>query len=217
MQKISEQEFSTLCQGATILMESDSLPKVLETPSGDIIKIFPPRKSWIKTRLGLHGKRFVKNGNKLVKKGFSSVHVDQFYYCASLKSYVAIYQKLPGEEMRTLVSQGQTQLLPEVAVFMARLHEAGIYFRAVHLANLIKEDSGINMIDVSNIKFRRHALGVVARFRNLVHMMNERNDKQYYEEFGVAAFVDGYLKVSKLTPVRRHLLRGLILRHFEEV
>jgi RIO-like serine/threonine protein kinase len=62
-------------------------------------------------------------------------------------------------------------LLPSFAAFIRSLHERGIYFRSLHLGNvLLLPDGDFGLIDFLDIRFRRPPLGKRLVRRNLAHL-----------------------------------------------
>jgi len=82
-----------------------------------------------------------------------------------------------------------------------RLHDRGIYFRAVHLGNvLITANGDFGLIDISEARCRRLPLSPAMRARNFRPLFAYVADLAAIEEHGFGAFVRTYLDAAELSP-----------------
>jgi RIO-like serine/threonine protein kinase len=64
-------------------------------------------------------------------------------------------------------------LLPELAAYILKLHQLGIYFRSLHLGNVLRTpDGGYGLIDFLDIRFKRAPLGRLLVRRNFRHLQS---------------------------------------------
>lgn len=207
MDTITEQEFWKLCQGATILEQGLTLPKVLETAEEQIIKVFRVRRRISKNSFYPPSKRFLVNAKRLAKKKIASVDVRKFYTCPELNIHVIVYQKINGEDLRQSVRQGNLELLTLLATYLAHLHSQGIFFRGIHLANLICTDDGFSIIDMSDLKIRARKLGLPSIIRNMLHLLKDPDDLQSFQQYGIETFIKQYLKSAQVSALNKKFLR----------
>src|SRR4029078_6353740 len=80
---------------------------------------------------------FCKNSSQLIAKGLQAPIICDLVYCTDLKVYVVVYQKLSGENLRLLLKKNPQHLLKDLALFLAHLHQIGVFFRSLHLENLL--------------------------------------------------------------------------------
>ena len=186
MEILTEQAFEEICRQAKVLVMSKDLPKVLETPEGKMIKLFINRKKIISKNLFWpSAKRFVRNARRLAEKDIPSIHIEKIAYCPSLKRYVVIYPKIQGQEVRRLALQGENESLLIIAQYIAVLHDKGIFFRAIHLGNIILNDTTVSIMDMVDLKIVKKSLGVSYRVRNIFHILKNKVDFESYKKFGV--------------------------------
>lgn len=61
-------------------------------------------------------------------------------------------------------------LLEQLAGFFRNLHRKGIYFRSMHLGNIVLTPSGtLGLIDIADLAFQSRALSHNKASRNLAH------------------------------------------------
>ena len=68
-----------------------------------------------------------------------------------------LYAPLPGSSLSQLAKQPDfswTTILPELIGFVRELHRKGIYFRSLHLGNIILTPQGsLGLIDIADMRF----------------------------------------------------------------
>ncbi|WP_336145611.1 lipopolysaccharide kinase InaA family protein, partial [Klebsiella pneumoniae] len=75
------------------------------------------------------------------------------------------------QALQSLDSSLRESLIERFGRFMAQLHERGVYFRSLHLGNvLLLEDGEFGLIDVADMRIFPSALRNTLRQRNLKHM-----------------------------------------------
>jgi hypothetical protein len=88
-----------------------------------------------------------------------------------------------------------------LAHLLALLHRHRIFFRAVHLGNvLVQPDGAMALIDLSETQFRRLPLSRRLRCVNLRQMMSYPEDRRAIEQFGLERFIQLYLAAAGLNP-----------------
>ncbi|HPR83865.1 MAG TPA: hypothetical protein PLD51_08405, partial [Pontiellaceae bacterium] len=129
-----------------------------------------------------------------------------------------IYQPLAGRTLRQVAKDGQftAQLAGLLGAFIAGLHRQGVYFRALHLGNVVLcPDGTLGLIDISNLTAYPWRLGQRAGMRNLFHLFRYPNDSQVIAGAGTHHFMDGYLK-EKFCPRMQRRMRRKIKRWVAE-
>ncbi len=214
-QIIDKQQFLNICQEGAVIQRGRRGPRVLETPEGNIIKIFWPRKYFPRNILRpSSAKRFIENSLKLREAGLHCVDVTQWYYYPCLKVDVIMYPKLPGKDIREII---HNDMLTEIAAFIANLHDHGIFFRGIHLGNLLQlEPAKIALIDVTDCKVYKHSLGFLKRYRNLRHLLENQEDHQAFKQFGIENFIDSYLDKANINLLVKKLLKNFLLQKFKK-
>lgn len=217
MDKILPSQFYSIIHpqhADTIKLHDRTLaPKVLVSREGEIIKIFYPKKKWFTSnRFNPRAVRFAKNAQRLTALGISAPEVTQLCYCPALKIHVMKYRKVLGQETRELVHIDGLTLLGKIIEFVANLHEQGIFFRSIHLGNIIYYQQRFSLIDITDVRFKRKALGFTHRLRNLKHLFLNREDKQDWHRYGIEQCLNLYFQHSNLSHFTQLRLRKRLLK-----
>ncbi|MBB71697.1 MAG: toluene tolerance protein [Legionellales bacterium] len=205
MKRLSDKDLSQLFANAQVLGEHKRGPKILLTPEGDILKVFYRRGGLSSDKLFPYAKRFIRHSQQLHRSGIETVDITDSYYCPHNKAYILRYPKLPGDDVRSLVKQ-QPELLADVARFVAKLHEKGIFFRAIHLGNLLYHEGKFALLDITDLSIQRRPLSHWRRVRNLKHLLFYRGDKEYFKAFGIKRFLEIYFEKTSLDTKQRSKL-----------
>lgn len=179
-------------------------PKVFILPFGDIVKVFNP-KSGI-TRRHWHPKyqQFIDNAAALKAHRINTVSIHHIYHFAERQAYAVRYTPLAGRDLRSLMPQNTETLMVTLLDFMALLHSKGIYFRGLHLGNvLLCESGGLGIIDMADMRFKRSALGMAYRVRNIAHMIKRPEDQALFEAYGIERLLAQYCDIAHITGLSR--------------
>ncbi|WP_338050406.1 lipopolysaccharide kinase InaA family protein [Pseudomonas lalucatii] len=205
MQRLSQQELEGLSDNAEVL-ESDGLgAKVLKLHDGSFLKLFRKRSRWSSETLRPYARRFAENARDLQRLGFISPQIIQVYALPGPVNATAVhYWPLPGKTLRQALSQGSAEqrerLVERFGELLAKLHEAGVYFRSVHLGNvLLLPDDQLGLIDLADMRIGRFALSLGKRRRNLKHMRRYAEDSRWLFEEYRHALRSGYGRLAGRT------------------
>lgn len=202
MNRITKDEFYAIChQPNNILLKTTyDRPKMFETIDGMMIKVFYPRKKrYSSNTLKPYAIRFYQNAERLRTLGFNTPIIHSFQHCPELNTYVITYHKLKGNDARVL-SQHNHALIHDVAAYIARLHDQGIFFRSLHLENLLYQSDGhFALLDIVDVQFKKNSLPFYLRYRNLKHMFRIADDRDFWNQFGVQHFLESYFKHTSLS------------------
>ncbi|WP_439860726.1 lipopolysaccharide kinase InaA family protein [Pseudomonas sp. MBLB4136] len=202
MQRLSQRELEGLSANATVL-ESDGLgPKVLKLADGSFLKLFRKRPRLSSETLRPYARRFADNASTLKHLGFISPEIIRVYALPGPVNATAVhYRPLPGETLRQTLGEGSTEqrraLVKQFGELLAKLHETGVYFRSVHLGNvLVLPDGQLGLIDLADMRIGRFALSLGKRRRNLKHMRRYAEDSHWLFEEHRGALRDGYARLA---------------------
>lgn len=208
MQTLSEPELTALSANASVL-ELDGLgPKVLKLADGSFLKLFRKRSVFSRETLKPYAKRFADNAARLQHLGFSSPKIIQVYWLVDPVNKTAVhYWPLPGETLRHILSNSSSERRQElVELFgelLAKLHGSGVYFRSVHLGNvLVQPDGQLGLIDLADMRISHFALSLHKRKRNLKHMRRYVEDQKWLFEEHHDALKAGYSRIAKKQAVK---------------
>jgi O-antigen ligase/tRNA A-37 threonylcarbamoyl transferase component Bud32 len=205
-----------LCANAQVIEEDGLGPKVLRLVDGSFLKLFRGRRWYTSGSFNPYSERFAVNSEQLRNLGIPAPPILDLYRLADGSSAVH-YSPLPGNTLRQVL-QGITApavrqaLVERFGKFMAQLHEQGVYFRSLHLGNvLVLEDGEFGLIDVADLRIYPSSLSLFLRQRNLRHMQRYTVDRRWLFEEHFEALLQGYaMKASKsaVDNLHRQVLAG---------
>lgn len=213
MRLISKIALQELLTGGQELLEEDGEPlqktpvqpdyfKVVLTPDDRVIKFFRIKSWFSKSLIYPYALQFTRNANRLNKLGVLAPRVTDFFFCPAVMRYGVVYPLIQGESLAARLGgqQEKDELLVQLAEFIALLHEKGIYFRALHMRNILyTEDGRMGLIDVTDARFYARPLNLKQRKRNFSHIMKRRFQRQALRKYGVQRFLEKYLSASSLS------------------
>lgn len=196
LKKLDLDAYRQLREGGTVLEFDHHGEKVVRLGDGNFLKIFR-RKHLVSSALFYpYAQRFADNCKALASRQIPCPRVIDVFRVAGLKRDVVCYQPLPGKTIRQLVSEGvsrteATDLRRSIGELIARLHQDGIYFRSLHLGNIVlTPDRGLGLIDLADLTIRKGGLNSQLRTRNMRHLQRYPDDNAWLR--ADSAFDDGY-------------------------
>lgn len=181
MQTLSREDYTVWCNDAQVLERDGHGEKVLRLADGTFLKLFR-RKSWFsKTALYPPAKRFANNAAALQLLGIPCPKVIQLYRMNAPYRSVVHYHPLIGETLRNILKKDSTpnqhELLINLAEFIIKLHDLGVYFRSLHLGNIVlTPDKQFGLIDISDMRCLGRPLSRRMRSRNYQHLLRYESD-----------------------------------------
>lgn len=150
-------------------------PKVVALTDGRLLKIFRPRRRLWLASLRPQAKRFAGNAERLNALGIRTPQIsDKGWLEKRLAVSYCIYQPLAGESIDKIYTNERARfmtLLPNLAHFIRQLHNKGIYFRSLHLGNILLLPNGdFGLIDFLDLRIKRYPLSRSLVRRNLQHL-----------------------------------------------
>ena len=214
MKPFSLDEYERLVAGSEVLEQDRHGLKVLKTSDGRIVKLFRQKRLISSARLKSYSSRFVDNALTLKSLGIKTVDVESVYYCKPIKRTLVFYLPIPGQTLRTVL-QDQTccaDVMKRFAAFFAELHNKGVFFRSIHLNNVIvSEDlNSLGLIDIADMKVVQDQLSLQMRKRNFKHLMRYKVDQKAILSFGLEDFIDIYFSESDLPVAQKNELTVLL-------
>jgi len=182
---------------ARILEQDSHGPKVYLLSDGNILKLFRRKRFFSSALFRPYSKRFIDNALELQKRGIPTLTVLESYQLDAPGMTAVLYRPLPGQTLRQLSSQegfDWQQNLEPLVVLIRRLHEAGIYFRSLHLGNVVvTPDNQMVLIDVADMRFLRAPLSQALVKRNLQHFARYIAREQLNDDFPMHALEQALL------------------------
>lgn len=206
---MSQSEYEGLARDARELERDGFGPKVLLCPDGRIIKLFRIKRLLSQSLFYPYSLRFSRNAKRLNAMGVPSVVVERLFFCPAIRRHGVIYPMLEGEPLsKVFTATPEDDLLLEaLAKFIARLHEKRVYFRSLHLGNILcLPDGGFGLIDVADLRFTPFSLTLAQRRRNFRHLFRLPGHRVIFERFGMQRFLDAYAEAAGIAGEKRKLL-----------
>ncbi|NNJ17902.1 polymerase [Pseudomonas putida CSV86] len=210
MRRLSRKDNERLLGGATIIEEDGLGPKVLRLQDGSFLKLFRRRRWFTSGGLNPYSQRFVSNSQRLGALGFVTPRPLDLHITADGSQGVR-YQPLPGHTVRQAFDSASSaderkRLGYRLGQFVAQLHGQGVYFRSLHLGNvLLLDDDRFGLIDLADMRILPSPLSHELRQRNLRHMQRYPEDRAWLFEENVEALLEGYAEGASSRDV--HLIR----------
>lgn len=179
MQTLSKGEYLALRANATVLERDLHGEKVLQLADGTYLKLFRRKRLISSAAWYPYAQRFADNALALAQRGIPCPEVTGVFRIAGFSRDAVRYPPLAGKTLRQVIEADAAPLdLPEkLGRFVARLHESGIYFRSLHLGNIVLTPSGaLGLIDVADLRTQNRALDNNQRKRNLQRLRRDPPD-----------------------------------------
>lgn len=196
MHPMEHSAYLALRENATVLEADGSGDKVLLLEDGTILKLFRRKRLISSALLFPYAQRFADNIDALKKRDIPCPDVIATYRIASISRDAVRYTPLPGLTIRQVLKEhGESApLRAEIGAFIAQLHEKGVYFRSLHLGNVVLTPEGtLGLIDIADLRCQKRALSDSKRLRNFAHLLRYGQDKHWLlgGDEG-SAFLQGY-------------------------
>ncbi|WP_422474273.1 hypothetical protein [Endozoicomonas sp. ALB032] len=184
MQRLSSTAYQALIEGAEVIEQDHFGDKVLKLKDKTFLKLFRVKSTISSAWFKPYSVRFARNASELVTRGIQTVDIISCYRLGRYKKTAVHYRPLPGRTLRqvfpALDEDGTRVLVEQLARYIAQLHKQGVYFRSLHMGNILKlPDGALGLIDIADMRFSRSPLKEALRLRNLHHLARYEQDVQY--------------------------------------
>lgn len=177
---IDPAELEVLLRDARTIERDGRGIKVAALPDGMLLKLFRTRGILTSAWFYSYAHRFVRNAERLRRMGYRTVAVVDLMRVRGSGGITAVrYQPIPGRSLRELIREGAAEqaLCRRAGQFIAALHADGIYFRSLHMGNLIAMPDGqLGLIDIADMRFLRGPLSSSQRARNWAHLLRYEDE-----------------------------------------
>ena len=201
VRNLSQAALGTLQAHAQVIEEDGLGPKVLRLENGNFLKLFRGRRCYTSGSFNPYSERFAVNSERLQDMGIAAPKILDLYQLTD-GSTAVLYQPLPGQTLRQVMqSMGspavRQALVERFGKFLAVLHGKGVYFRSLHLGNVLLMDDGeFALIDIADMHLYPSPLRIALRQRNLRHMQRYPEDRRWLFEEQLQALLDGYASLA---------------------
>ncbi len=193
MKRITTDEYQRLRAGAEVL-EADSFgEKVLRLADGTILKLFRRKRLLSSAAWYPYAQRFADNAVAMRRRGIVVPEVIDIVRIPCMARDAVHYHPLPGESLRHLLRAGidpdtRRTLRSAFSRFVIELHDKGVYFRSLHLGNVLYlPDRRFGLIDIADVRLRPWRLSRRLRRRNLRLLLADAGEGELVDTAAVIA------------------------------
>ncbi len=182
MRTLSNDEYLALRADATVIEYDLHGEKVLQLADGSYLKLFRRKRLISSAAWYPYAQRFADNARTLAQRGVPCPCVIDVFRIPAVARDAVHYRPLAGQTLRELVKQGRAsgRLRELLFTFINHLHELGIYFRSLHLGNIVlTSDHRLGLIDIADMKIQDRPLAAYKRQRNLQHLYRDSGDQAW--------------------------------------
>lgn len=175
MRIVTANEWQQWLANGRVLEQDSRGPKVIKLDDGRLLKIFRPRRRLWLARWRPQAQRFQRHAEQLQARGVAVPQITECFWLDKSQAVSAcIYVPLPGQSMEQMFHDSPKEFmtyLPKLAEFIYQLHQKGIYFRSLHLGNvLLLPSQSFGLIDFLDMRFQRGPLSARLVRRNFQHL-----------------------------------------------
>lgn len=209
MTPLSDDQYHLLRADAELIEADGHGEKVLRLADGTFLKLFRRKRLVSSALFYPYAKRFSDNTETLQKLGIACPTVIGLYRMATIHRDLVHYRPLQGRTLRQIdVPTEHSELRARFGAFVADLHNKGIYFRSLHLGNVILRDDGaLGLIDIADLAAGGSALSKRRRLRNFRHIFRYPADREWIMGDGNIDFFISYALQSKPAIALNKLLK----------
>ncbi|MDB6048541.1 MAG: toluene tolerance protein [Pseudomonas sp.] len=197
MRALAFADYQTLRKDAEVIEADFFGDKVLRLEDGNFMKLFRRKRLISSAVFFPYAQRFSDNALELKKRGVRCPDILATYRVATIARDVVHYQPLPGQTLRQVIADphqfNDPQWLQAFGAFVANLHNLGIYFRSLHLGNVVvTPENELGLIDIADMRTLRGPLRKNMCLRNFQHMRRYRNDHEWLLQDQGVHFFNSY-------------------------
>jgi tRNA A-37 threonylcarbamoyl transferase component Bud32 len=187
MIQLDHHAYLAMREGAEVIEDDYYGDKVLRLPDGSYLKLFRRKRLLSSAAWYPYAQRFADNAEALSNLGIPVPKIIAVMRIDSIRRDAVHYEPLAGAPLRALMRNGlgddtERQLKAKFNEFVVRLHNAGVYFRSLHLGNVILSPDGrMGLIDFSDLRIFRSSLPNYLRRRNIRRIEGIEEEKHWID------------------------------------
>ena len=183
MQKLDHTDYLALRENCKVIEQDGFGDKVMILQDGTFLKLFRRKRLITSAAIWPYAQRFADNAKKLEELGIPCPKIIQVYRIPSVERDAVHYHPLPGMTLRDIrlgKAEYPDDLLERFLKFVEHLQDLGVYFRSIHLGNVVlTPDNELGLIDISDMKIFLRPLSQWQRKRNFEHMVRDKQDREW--------------------------------------
>ncbi|MTI15593.1 lipopolysaccharide kinase InaA family protein [Sansalvadorimonas verongulae] len=181
MQILTATDYNRLREGGRVIEADGFGDKVIILQDGTFLKLFRRKRLLTSELIWPYAMRFAENAHALIQRGIPTVEIKSVYKIPSIERTGVHYRPLAGDTLRTWLGEcndlERQHLVRDLGRFIAWLHRSGVYFRSLHMGNILRmPDERFGLIDISDMRCHNYSLSETSRLRNFRHMTRYRDD-----------------------------------------
>lgn len=197
MLTLSDHQYDRLICDAEVVLMNRFGPKVMQLENGFYLKVFHAKKWFSSDTFYPYSKRFYDNATELERLGISTIKVVDVFSIPHLLGSAVIYEPLVGEVLRSEKVKLEQTVAHKMGRFVGLLHHKGIYFRSLHLGNIVLTPHGeLGLIDVADMRFYYKSLSMWQRKRNFHHLFRCPEDVRSIRPV-LNSLINGYQSIDQ--------------------
>lgn len=173
MKRLEQEDYLAMRAGACILEADGFGEKVLQLADGTMLKLFRRKRLFSSAAWYPYAQRFADNAEALQRRRIPAPAVIDVWRIPAIGRDGVHYHPLAGQTLREMRAHGidaasERAMKMAFTRFVISLHECGVYFRSLHLGNVVyTPDQEFGLIDISDARIGRRPLSKHLRARNL--------------------------------------------------
>ncbi|WP_256574119.1 polymerase [Pseudomonas sp. M30-35] len=201
MTTLTQAQLKAKLQGAKTIEEDGHGLKVAELADGSFLKLFRRKRLFSSALWSPPSVRFARNAERLIALGIPAPVTIELIVVPELGLNGLQYEPVAGVTLRNYWRElNQDQLAEQLfkfGTFLGRVHKSGIYFRSLHLGNVLSMPDGqYALIDLSDMKIFSRPLSAWQRARNVQHMMRYPEDAYWLANEHLVTLLRGYAQAN---------------------
>lgn len=200
---ISHAEYKDLEKSGRLIDTKHGYPAIILHSDKTITKVWAKKaKFFSSARFFPYAKRFISNAARLEQKGVAVPVLLEHLTIKGTPVHLVRYEELAGNSIRCLLKNAPSEVdMRGLAQFIFALHQQGIFFRAIHLGNVIQMPNGdFGLIDFTDVSFYSKPLSHQLRASNIATPLRYRSDLELIQEANLPNLLDLYLEFYELGP-----------------
>ncbi|MCI0918825.1 toluene tolerance protein [Pseudomonas stutzeri] len=194
---LSDSALAALTDGAAVLEKDSHGPKVYRLADGRFLKLFRRKRLISSAALRPYSMRFCLNAERLVDRGIPTLQPLALYKLSDRLLSAVLYRPLAGKTLKEVYldePEAFCNHLPQLAQFIRELHRKGVYFRSLHLGNIVLTPEGaLGLIDIADLTVQPRPLPKTKARRNLAHFSRLLDQMGIRDQFPFAELSEAVL------------------------